>query len=251
MKSIDINCDMGESFWTKKIGQDTEIMPYISSANIACGFHGGDPITISKTISNALKYNVSIGAHPSFWDLDGFGREEINMSKNDLKDILFYQISAVKGMVEAQGGKLNHVKPHGALYNMAAKSEEYSEAIVEVISQIDTGLKLFGLPNSITVKKANESKISFIAEAFSDRSYNDDGTLVSRKQSGATLEDVDLIVNRISRLVDTGLIQTINNEDLALDISTVCIHGDGPQALNIAKSIHKRLIGEGIEIKAP
>ncbi len=246
---MDINCDMGESFWDRKVGSDEEIMPFISSANIACGFHGGDPVTIEKTINVAIKNQVSIGAHPSFYDLEGFGRNEMSLTKEELSAVLRYQISAVKGMVTALGGKLSHVKPHGALYNMVARSEMYSEVLVDTVHQIDPTLRLFGLPNSVTEQVARQKGLVFVPEAFADRAYNHDGTLVRRNESGAVIDSVEVVVSRVIELILNNRIKTIDNEWIALEAKTICIHGDGKNAIDLAKGLYKAFRKEGIDVK--
>ena len=183
--SIDINCDMGESTGNHIVGQDEKLMPFISSCNIACGFHGGDPYHMAKTIQLALSHNVRIGAHPSYPDLEGFGRRKMDIPKPELKAILEYQIAALKGMVESKGGKLSYVKPHGALYNFASINRVEAETVIDSVNSIDNHLAMMGPKGSEIEIAANKKGIGFIAEAFGDRRYEPDGTLMSRNNPEA------------------------------------------------------------------
>ena len=200
-KKIDINCDMGESYYDIKVGNDYKIMPFITSCNIACGFHGGDPKTISNTIDYALDKNVKIGAHPSFHDIKGFGRKIIKVSNRQLKNQILYQVSALKGMVESKGGRLNHIKPHGALYNMASIDDEIAKTIVKVIKNIDPNLKLYG-PSMLRWKNISENiGINYVSEVFSDRNYNDDLTLVNRNNNKAMITNPKESLRHVERMV--------------------------------------------------
>ena len=203
-KKIDINCDMGESYYDKKIGNDSKIMPYITSCNIACGFHGGDPNTIKKTIELAIKYDVKIGAHPSFFDLEGFGRRKMDLELNELESIILYQVSALKGITESYGKKLHHVKPHGALYNIASVNDDIAETIVLTIKKIDPNLKLYG-PSKMKWKEISKKhKIEYVSEVFSDRNYNDNLTLVDRDNENSMITDIDNSINHLSRMIEKG-----------------------------------------------
>ena len=194
-KKIDINCDMGESYYDKKIGNDSKIMPFITSSNIACGFHGGDPNTIRKTIELAIEYDVKIGAHPSYFDLEGFGRRKINLELNELESIILYQVSALKGITESYGKKLHHVKPHGALYNMASINDDIAETIVLTIKKIDPNLKLYG-PSKMKWKEISKKhKIEYVSEVFSDRNYNDNLTLVDRNLENSMITHIRELQN--------------------------------------------------------
>ena len=245
-KFIDLNCDMGESYYDKKIGNDEKILPYITSCNIACGFHGGDSETISKTILLAIKNNVKIGAHPSFHDIEGFGRRKYNLKKKELESILLYQISALKGMVESFGAKLNHVKPHGALYNMASIDLEIAEIIVSTIKKIDTNLILYG-PSMNKWKELSESNgIKYLSEVFSDRNYNDDLTLVDRNLNNAMITDPDISLNHINSMIDLGKVKTISGKLEDIELDTICIHGDQPNALLFARTIYNDLNSKGL-----
>jgi len=245
---IDINCDLGESFGNYKIGMDEQIMPYISSANIACGFHAGDPLVMKNTIQLAMKHHVGIGAHPGYPDLQGFGRRNLKMSYEELYTSVLYQISAIKGMTEALGGKLNHVKPHGALYNQAAKYEEVGAAIIDAVKTIDDQLILFGLADSAFLKQAEKAGLKTAHEVFADRAYMDDGSLVSRSIEGAVIHDVDLVKDQALETVNSS-VRSISGKRLNMRADTICIHGDNPSAVHIAKSIYTYLNEKGVEIK--
>lgn len=251
MESVDLNCDMGESFGAWKMGNDAGIMPYISSANIACGFHGGDPPTIRQTVDLALKHGVAIGAHPSFPDLQGFGRRTMHLSPDEVLDAVLYQVSAVKGICEAMGGRLHHVKPHGALYNQAARDPALSEAIAKAVSSIDNGLILYGLSGSLLVGEADKAGLRTSSEVFADRTYLDDGSLAPRSRSDALIEDPSQAASRALRMVVSGNIDSVDGNEVKLRAETICIHGDGKNALAFARSIRETLDANGIEVKAP
>ena len=237
-KKIDINCDMGESYYDKRTGNDSKIMPYISSCNIACGFHGGDPLTIRKTIELAIQNNVKIGAHPSYFDLEGFGRRKITLDSDELESIILYQVSALKGITESYGIKLHHVKTHGALYNMASIDNNIAETIVQTIKKIDPELKLYG-PSKMKWKEISEKhNIKYISEVFSDRNYNDDLSLVDRNNKNSMITDISDSIEHLSRIINQGKVKTINNKLIDIDVDTVCIHGDQPNAFIFAKTIY-------------
>ncbi|HBZ26537.1 MAG: lactam utilization protein LamB [Bacteroidetes bacterium RIFOXYA12_FULL_40_10] len=246
---IDINCDMGESYGEIIIGNDSAIMPFISSANIACGFHGGDPLTIEKTICLALKYGVSVGAHPSYNDLKGFGRRPMHLSKAELRSAILYQVGALKSMTETLGGVLNHVKPHGALYNSASSNYEMSRVIAETIKEIDPSLKLVCLSQSKMIDAAHDVGLPYISEAFADRAYNDDGSLVSRDIPGAVITNEDKVVERVLLMITEGVVETINGKVISIQADTICIHGDNEQAPNLAKAIYSELTERGVTIR--
>ena len=237
MKTIDINCDMGESFGRHQIGNDEAIFPYISSCNIACGFHGGDPFHIERTIKWALKHNVRIGAHPSYPDLAGFGRRKMQVPPSELKAIIKYQIAAVKGLVESQGGKLEYVKPHGALYNTAASSETESRIIIEAVRAMGSKLALMGLAGSITEQVAKREGIPFIAEAFADRAYDSDGKLRSRSKEGAVHHDPQKVVEQVLSIATENKVMSYDGGEVSLQADSICIHGDNPAAVAILQAL--------------
>lgn len=237
MKPIDINCDMGESFGRFKIGNDEALFPYINSCNIACGFHGGDPLSIEKTIKNAIKYGLKIGAHPSYPDLAGFGRRKMTIERTELIAILKYQIAAVRGLAESLGGKITYVKPHGALYNTAAKNEKEALTIMAAVEAIDSNLKTMGLAGSIMEQVARKHDIPFIAEAFADRKYMEDGTLMPRSQSGTTIENPSEAVEQIRSISQHNQVITASGKVIPIHAESICIHGDNPAAEAILKAL--------------
>lgn len=250
---IDINCDMGEGILTGAGGKDSAdeaIMPYISSANIACGLHAGDPAGIMKTIDLALRYGVRIGAHPGFPDREGFGRMPVEMTNEALRASLLYQVGAVKSMAEALGGSLQHVKPHGALYNKAAADERLATTIARAARDIDATLMLTGPPGSALEHAARLNGLGFAAEMFADRAYNDDGSLVARGQPGAVLTDIMEMVERLIVMLKKQTLTTINGKPLHLRADTVCVHGDNPAAPEFVKAIREVCSREGIGIRA-
>ncbi|MCI1589103.1 LamB/YcsF family protein [Heyndrickxia oleronia] len=248
MSMIDLNCDMGESFGAYKMGTDEEILNYITSANIACGFHAGDPTTMRKTVTMALERNVGIGVHPGLPDLVGFGRRTMDISPQEAYDLIVYQIGAVYAFTKAEGGKLQHVKPHGALYNMAAKSPSLSEAIAEAIYKVDPELILFGLAGGELVKAGKKIGLRSASEVFSDRTYQEDGSLTSRREENALIHDQEVAVNQVIRIVKEGKVKSLQGVDVSIQAHTVCIHGDGQNALQFAKYISTSLQNAGITI---
>jgi UPF0271 protein len=249
-RKIDINCDLGESYGVFKIGNDEKIMPHITSANIACGFHAGDPTTIAHTVSIAKKHGVAVGAHPSYPDIMGFGRREMQLTSEEAKNYTLYQVSALQGFAKAANLNLQHVKPHGALYNMAVKDEKLSKAIVEAIKALNSGLIVFALINSALSDVAAKNGLRVAHEFFADRAYNSDGSLVSRKQSNAIIQDPKKVVERVVKAVEDGTVAAANGEVLDIGkVHTVCVHGDTPTALELAEAIKKGLIKADIEVK--
>ncbi len=250
MFAVDLNCDMGESTTSQKIGDDESIMPFISSANIACGFHGGDPQVIAATIDLAKRYQVAIGAHPSFPDLENFGRKEMALDPEGIRNLIIYQVSALKGLAASMNARLTHVKPHGALYNMAARRQDYAEAIANAVMTIDPNLVLFGLAGSKMLSTAAEIGLTTCAEVFADRSYQDDGLLTPRTQPGAMIKDVQQSVQQVVGMVKEGRVRSMNGRWIELKADTICIHGDTPGAADYAKAIRLGLENEGIIIKS-
>lgn len=245
---IDLNCDLGESFGRYTLGFDEEVMPLISSANIACGFHAGDPTVMRKTVKMAVEQQVGLGAHPGFPDLAGFGRREMRLSPKELRDALVYQISALMGFAQIFGARLQHVKPHGALYTMAARDETTGGAILDTILELDEGLILFGLPESTLLRIARGAGLRVAREAFADRAYNDDGTLISRYQSGAIITDSAAIVDRVLSMVLEKKVTTITGAQIDLEFETICVHGDTPGAVEHIKCITTALAQENVDI---
>ncbi|SHJ20424.1 UPF0271 protein [Dethiosulfatibacter aminovorans DSM 17477] len=245
---IDLNSDLGESFGAYNLGMDSEILKFVSSVNIACGFHAGDPMVMDKTVEMALENNVKMGAHPGMPDLMGFGRRNMNISGDEARNYVIYQVGALKAFVEARGGKLAHVKPHGALYNMAAKDKILSEAIVKAVKSIDPNLVLFGLPGSETAKAAVEIGLEFKNEVFADRGYTDEGVLVPRSQPGAFVKGAEYCADRIARMVQQGEVESVSGKIVKIKADTVCVHGDNDEALSFVKTLRQRLESLGFEI---
>ncbi len=249
--TIDLNCDMGESYGTYRIGNDEAIFPYITSANIACGFHAGDPAVMKRTVRLALKYNVAVGAHPGLPDLQGFGRREMAISAEEAYDLVVYQIGALAAFVQSEGGVLRHVKPHGALYNMAATDEVLAEAIAEAVYNVNPTLVLYGLSGSGLTKAGSRIGLRVAHEVFADRTYQNDGTLTSRKSANALIIDEDVAGTTCLRMVKEGLITAVNGTDIAIRADTICLHGDGEHAAIFAAKIHTLFKEENIGLQAP
>jgi len=241
---------MGESFGAWKMGNDAAIMPFVSSANIACGFHAGDPGTISKTVNLALENNVAIGAHPSYPDLVGFGRRKMDIGPKQIYRIVVYQVSAVKGICESKGAALHHVKPHGALYNAAAAEKHLARAIAEAVRDIDPSLILYGLSGSHLISEAARVGLRVANEVFADRTYQADGSLTPRSESNALISDSDKALEQVSGMILDGRVRAIGGDTVALEADTVCIHGDGPHALEFAKVIRNGLESLGVAVRA-
>jgi UPF0271 protein len=250
MARIDLNADVGESFGAYSIGQDAQLMGSITSANIAAGFHAGDPSVLRATIRAARAHGVAVGAHPSFPDLAGFGRREMTIDHGELEDIVLYQLAAVTGVAAAEGLALQHVKPHGALYNMAARDRRLADAVARAIASIGTTLSLVGLHGSALLEAGRDAGLRVVAEAFVDRAYNPDGSLVSRQQPGAVIHAVDDVVARALRLATEGEVITLDGSVLRLDVETICVHGDTPGAALLAARVRSGLESAGVEVKA-
>lgn len=246
MKHVDINCDMGESFGAYRLGNDEEILSYISSANIACGFHAGDPATMRKTVRMALEKGVAIGAHPGLPDLVGFGRRNMDIDPQEAYDIVVYQVGALQAFVQAEGGSMQHVKPHGALYNMAATRPALAEAIAEAIYKVNPSLILYGLADSELTRAGARIGLRTAHEVFADRTYQEDGTLTPRSQPDAMITEQSQSLAQVIRMVTEGRVLSLQGVDVPIQADTVCIHGDGAHALEFARSIHAAFEGAGI-----
>ncbi len=246
---IDLNCDMGESYGAYTMGNDEAIMPFLSSVNIACGFHAGDPSTIRKTVKAALKHQLKIGAHPGFSDLQGFGRREMKLTAEEVYETTLYQVGALSAFVKAAGSLLHHVKPHGALYNMAAVNPAYADAVASAVFDIDPSLYLYGLSGSELIKAAKRRGLGVKNEVFADRTYQQDGTLTPRSQEHALIKNTDTAINQVLKLLKDGVVTTPEGQDVVVTADTICIHGDGNLALDFAREIYSRLKREGIVIK--
>lgn len=250
MFKIDLNSDLGESFGAYKMGMDEEILKYVSSANIACGFHAGDPCVMNKTLNLAKQNNVHIGAHPSFPDLLGFGRRNMQISLEEAKNYALYQLGALFAFAKAKGMKIQHFKPHGALYNMAATDENLALALCEAVAEFDENIIFMGLSNSLMSEAAKKKGLKYANEVFADRAYNDDGTLVSRKFEGSVINDENLAINRVIKMVKENKVTSINGKEVSLKADSICVHGDNIRALEFVKKIKESLEKEQIQICA-
>lgn len=248
-KFVDLNSDLGESFGAYKIGLDEEVLKHVSSANIACGWHAGDPVVMRKTVELAYKNSVGIGAHPGFYDVMGFGRRNMTVSPDEMKQYTIYQLGALYGFVKATGAKMQHVKPHGAMYNMAAKDTKLARAIIEGIWEVDRDLIVLGLCGSEMVNAAKEKGLKAANEVFADRAYNTDGTLVARSLEGSMIKDKNIVISRVIRMVKEGKVTAINGEDIDINVDSICVHGDNPDAVEFVALIREELLKAKIEIK--
>ncbi len=247
---VDINCDYGESYGIYRISDNEKILDYATSLNVACGFHGGDPVVMDMTVKKALEKGVAVGAHPGYPDLMGFGRRHLKLSNYEAKTYMKYQIGALKGFVESYGGKLQHVKPHGALYNDAAKDYELAYAIAEAVYEIDKDLIFFGISNQKTIEAAKEVGLKTANEVFADREYNDDGTLVSRSIKNSVITNKDRCVDRVINMIKYNYVETINGKKIEIIPDTICVHGDNENSLELIKEIRKKLEKTGIEVSS-
>jgi UPF0271 protein len=251
MKKIDLNCDMGESYGAWKMGADAGVMPYISSANIACGFHAGDPATIRQTVRLAVDSGVAVGAHPSLPDLMGFGRRTMRISPQDMYDLVVYQAGAVEAFARAAGVKLHHVKCHGALYNMAATDEALSDAMVRAVKDLGSGVILYCLSRSKNFDIAKKSGIPVAGEVFADRGYADDGTLAPRDKPGGMIEDPQASVKQVLGMIEEGHVTSLSGKRVPVAADTLCLHGDQPGAVLFAQTLRKVFTEKGISVAAP
>ena len=249
MYRVDLNSDLGESFGNYTLGMDEEILQYVSSANVACGWHAGDPLVMEKTVALAKRCGTAVGAHPGFPDLMGFGRRNMVITPDEAKAYVRYQLGALYAFAESQGVRIQHVKPHGALYNMAAVDEKLARAMCEAVYEFDPEIIFMGLAGSKMIEMAEAVGLRAASEVFADRAYNDDGTLVSRKMPGAVIKDKDLAIRRVVRMVKEGKVESVNGTDIAIRADSICVHGDNPKALEFVKNIRETLIAEGVEIK--
>ena len=247
---IDLNSDLGESFGRYTLGNDAEVLERVSSANVACGFHAGDPVVMGKTVALCKSAGVRVGAHPGFPDLMGFGRRNMNLSFDEAKAYVLCQLGALDAFCRAKGVRLQHVKPHGALYNMAAKDETLSRAICEAVRDFDRELIVLGLAGSALVSTARELGLRAASEVFADRAYEPDGTLVARSKPGAMITDEDEAIRRVLRMVTEHRVEAVTGEDIAIAPDSICVHGDGEKALLFVQKIRTALAADGIEVKA-
>ncbi|MDO7927641.1 5-oxoprolinase subunit PxpA [Pseudomonas sp. KFB-139] len=249
MRAIDLNSDLGESFGAWSMGDDEAVLEIVSSANVACGFHAGDPAGILRTLEAAAARGVAIGAHVSYPDLVGFGRRNMDVPSDQLTADVIYQIGALQGLARSVGTRVSYVKPHGALYNTIAGNQRQATAVIQALLRIDPQLKLVCLANSPLIGWATEAGLSCVAEAFADRAYTAEGTLVSRSKPGAVLHDPELIAQRMLRLVRDGVIETENGSLINLQADSICVHGDNQDAVAIARNLKNSLLEAGVTIR--
>lgn len=244
---IDLNADVGESFGIYQMGDDAELFRYITSANIACGFHAGDPSVMARTVRDAMRLGVRTGAHPGYPDLQGFGRRKMTLSPEEVESILLYQVGALLAFIKAEGGILSHIKLHGALYNTACVGGETALAVVRAVQRLQHAeshaIPLMVLSGSPIVALAEMEGVPVIHEVFADRAYEKDGSLVARSKPGAVLHNVEAAVERMKKLVETGTVTSIDGHEIRLRVDSVCVHGDGADALHLAKTLSKALAG--------
>jgi UPF0271 protein len=249
-KVIDLNCDMGESFGAYKIGNDDEVIQQVTSVNIACGFHAGDPIVMDHTVRMAKEYGVGVGVHPGFKDLVGFGRRDMDVSRQEIMNDIIYQIGALNIFCEKHGVPLQHIKPHGNLNNMADHDVELATSIVDAVLAVKPNLPIFVKPGSQLHKVAKKKGLPFVKEVFADRAYNDDMTLVSRKIKGAVHTDPDVAANQAIKMVTEGKVTTITGREIDISGKTICVHGDTPSQLKLLRVLKQKLEEKGIIVSA-
>jgi UPF0271 protein len=247
---IDLNADLGESFGTWVLGDDAEMLRLVTSANVACGFHAGDPTTLRRTCAEAVARGVVIGAQVGYRDLAGFGRRYIAMAPEDLEADVLYQIGALDGLARVAGDRVRYVKPHGALYNAIVHDEEQAAAVVAAVSAYDADLPVLGLPGSAVLRRAAEAGLTTVPEAFADRAYTPSGTLVSRREPGAVLHDPQQVAERVVRLVTTGRVVAVDGSVVDVGAATVCVHGDSPGAVAMARAVRDGLARAGVTVAA-
>jgi UPF0271 protein len=247
---IDLNADLGESFGPWTMGQDEALMTSITSANVACGFHAGDPSVMRATIRLAKQHGVAVGAHPGFPDLAGFGRREMHLSTTEVEDLVLYQLAAVAGVAAAEGVPLHHVKAHGALYNMAARDPALAQAIARAVTAFDRTLILLGLPNSALLHEAKAAGLRIAAEVFADRTYEADGSLTSRRTPGSVIHDPARVVERAVEMITTNQVTATDGRVVSLRGNTICLHGDTPGAADLARQLRAALESAGVRVAA-
>jgi UPF0271 protein len=250
MTAIDLNSDLGESYSAWTMGDDAAMLSIVSSANVACGFHAGDPIGILKTVRAAAEKGVSVGAHVSYPDRVGFGRRDMDVTSAELIADVIYQIGALKGIAAAAGVTVGYVKPHGALYNRIAYDPKQGQAVIDAIKAVDPSLVLMGLANAPILNLAREAGLAVVAEAFADRAYAPDGQLVSRREPGAVLHDAQLIARRMLQLAHESTLEAIDGSTIKIDAQSICVHGDNPSAVAIAREIRRAFEADGISVRS-
>ena len=250
MYTIDMNCDLAESYGVYRIGMDEEILPYITSANLACGFHASDPVVMSKSVEACKRNSVAVGAHPGFPDLQGFGRRNMIIPPKEVKAMVMYQIGALDAFCRANGITMQHVKPHGALYNMAGKDYELARAVCEAIADVNPRLILMAQAGSQMQKAAEEMHLKMAREIFADRAYEEDGSLVARNTPGAMITDENEAIERVITMVRQGKVAAITGKEIPIQADSVCVHGDGEKALLFVKKLREAFLTEGIQVRS-
>lgn len=248
--TIDLNSDLGESFGQYTIGNDDEVLKYVTSANIACGFHAGDPQVMEKTVKKALEYDVAIGAHPGFPDLRGFGRRVMDISYSEAKTYVIYQVGALDAFVKVLGGKMQHVKPHGALYNMATENSQLAQAIAAGVYSVNPDLILMGLSGGELIKAGKEIGLQTASEVFADRTYTNEGTLVNRSVEGSVIYDKQQATSQILNIVKNGSVTAIDGTEIEMEAHSICVHGDNEEAVALVQYLRSALIEAGISIQS-
>lgn len=249
MHCMDINSDLGESFGAWRMGEDAAMLEIVSSANVACGFHAGDPAGILQTLQSAAARGVVVGAHVSYPDLVGFGRRNMDVAAAELRADVIYQIGALQALATAAGTRVRYVKPHGALYNTIAHNRAQAEAVMDAMQAVDKDLVLLALAASPLIEWAAQRGVRVMAEAFADRAYNADGTLVSRREKGAVLHDAQAVADRMLALVQTGEVESITGQRVRLQAHSICVHGDSAGAVEMARSVRARLVAAGVRLR--
>ncbi len=248
MKKVDLNCDLGESFGAYTIGLDARVIPHISSANVACGYHAGDPAVMRKTVAMAARAGVAVGAHPGFPDLVGFGRRNMTVSPDEAYEYMLYQLGALSAFAKAAGVRLQHVKPHGALYNMAGKDAALAAAIARAIYDFDPSLILLGLSGSAMLTEGEKLGLRCAKEVFADRGYNEDGSLVNRKLPGAMITDENLAIERVLRMLEHGEVEAVTGKVIPIEADSVCVHGDNERAVEFVTKIRAAIEAHGMQV---
>lgn len=251
MEKIDLNCDMGESFGAYKLGMDDAVIQFISSANIACAWHAGDPSVMNHTVAIAVEHGVGVGAHPGYPDLLGFGRRNLDCTMEELRNYVIYQIGALQAFCNVHGTKMQHVKPHGALYLTAVENEDVARVVAEAIVSVNPDLlyvALAGAKGELMTRIGQEVGLGVVYEAFPDRAYSPEGTLVSRRQPGAVIKEPRVVAERALRMVKEGVVIAIDGSTIPLDVQTLCVHGDNPKAVELVRSIRETLEADGVAV---
>jgi 5-oxoprolinase (ATP-hydrolysing) subunit A len=247
--SIDLNADVGEGFGRWELGDDDAVLATVTSANVACGFHAGDPATMTRTVRTALAHGVSVGAHVAYRDLAGFGRRYVDASEEELTGDVVYQIGALQGIARSLGAEVSYVKPHGALYNTIAHDERHARAVITALQRVDPALPLVGLAGSPLLETARAAGLTVVAEVFADRAYTPRGTLVSRREPGAVLHDPRAVADRVVRWARGGTMTAVDGSEVAVEADSVCVHGDSPGAVEMARAVRAGLEGAGIDLR--